>query len=100
MRQELDSLQDHAVELSRVVLVARRQNRDRRFRDRASVFARDDFGHRLLVRERRRMQQRLAHAVTNRGVQPLSKWQKNIADLRLDLLLAGEGGGSGARHHS
>ena len=72
VRQQLHAFQDHAVELAEIVLVARREDRDRRGRDRAAVFARDHFGHRLLVAQRGRVQQRLAHAVADRGVQPLA----------------------------
>ena len=72
VRQQLDALQDHAVELPGIVLVARREYRDGRGRDRAAVFAGDDLRHRLTVGERGRVQQRLAHAVADRGVQPLA----------------------------
>ncbi len=55
-----------------VVLVTGGENRNRRSGDRAAVFAGDHFGYRLFAAQRRRMQQRLAHAVADCRMQPLA----------------------------
>ena len=72
VRQQLDPLQDHAVDHLHVLLVAGRQDRDRCRGDCAAVFAADDLRHRATVGQRGGVQQGLGDAVAQRGMQPLS----------------------------
>ena len=72
VRQQVHPLQDRAVELERVVLVAGGEDRDRRFRDGRAVLGRDDLRHRLLVRKRGGVQQRLREAIAHRRVHGLA----------------------------
>ena len=72
VRQELDALQDHPVELERIVLVAGGEDRNGLRRDLAAVFRGDHLGHRELPGESRGMKERLGEAVAKRGVQGLA----------------------------
>src|SRR5580700_1184840 len=69
VRQELDALQDHSVELQRIVLVAGGEDGNGLRRDLACVFRGDHLRHREFPGESRGMKESLGEAVAKRGVQ-------------------------------